>query len=577
MGYLNIILIGLIVPLIMEIFLNAFNYHVRHRLTLGTTAIRLVLMALIMAGLAYVPFLLVNVTGIICFTSLLFTVVFYVVPFIAVDLLRKTDLNDKLANLRYKLFASVFGLGILLALVMLVVTTFSPMTSFNSLTAKTAHTEDVPTMKKDETPVAISTDTARSEMRKAMSDIDNSQYYVLNDNIQAQYYQGKPVYIAGIDFKGFMQYRKMHELPGYFMISATDPDAQPQFIKKSIKYAPSFWFNHKSDRAIARQSLGYKELSDGEQLEIDDHGNPYYVDTLYKKGNINGRVNYKKAKIAVLNAQTGKSQLYSPSQTPKFIDEGFTSDVASKMNDIYGKYNHGFWNTTIIGAKQGVAKPTHNGTEDGVTSMFDKNGRIQYVEDYTSSDSSKSAIGYSTTDARTGKITYYKLQNVMDSDSATDNANENYRAQKWNAKMPILYNVYGHPTWVMSILDNTNTLRGYYYLDASNQNLYANSSTANATLAAFRQALITKAGTNANHSAMNYKKYHGTVDRIAIVNDGGKSVVEFMLKDNKTIFTANPAQNNRTALMRPGDKIEFKASVVEDESNGSVTEFKANF
>ncbi|KRM67511.1 hypothetical protein FD06_GL000662 [Apilactobacillus ozensis DSM 23829 = JCM 17196] len=577
MGYFNIILIGLIVPIIMEILLNIANFKYKKRFTLLGSLIRLILMAISLAVLAYIPFLLVNITGIICFASIFFTAIFYVLPFVLLDLAKKTSISDKLANFRYKLFGTVFGLSILLSFVILAATALSPMTSYNSLTTQTAHTEDVPTMKKDETPVAISTDTARSEMRKAMSDIDNSQYYVLNDNIQAQYYKGKPVYIAGIDFKGFMQYNKMHELPGYFMISATDPDAQPQFIKKPIKYAPSFWFNHKSDRAIARQSLGYKELSDGEQLEIDDNGTPYYVDTLYKKGNINGRVNYKQVKIAVLNAETGKSTLYKPQDAPKFIDEGFTSDVASGMNDIYGKYNHGFWNTTIFGAKQGVAKPTHNGTEDGVTSMFDKNGRIQYVEDYTSSDSSKSAIGYSTTDARTGKITYYKLQNVMDSDSATDNANENYRAQKWQAKMPILYNVYGHPTWVMSILDNTNTLRGYYYLDAANQNLYANSSTANATLAAFRQALITKAGTNGNHNSMNYKKYQGVVDRMAIVNDGSKSVVEFMLKGNKTIFTANPAQNNRTALIRPGDKVEFKASVVEDESNGSVTEFKANF
>ncbi|WP_252898362.1 hypothetical protein [Apilactobacillus ozensis] len=77
-----------------------------------------------------------------------FTAIFYVLPFVLLDLAKKTSISDKLANFRYKLFGTVFGLSILLSFVILAATALSPMTSYNSLTTQTAHTEDVPTMKK---------------------------------------------------------------------------------------------------------------------------------------------------------------------------------------------------------------------------------------------------------------------------------------------------------------------------------------------------------------------------------------------------------------------------------------------
>lgn len=90
---------------------------------------------------------------------------------------------------------------------------------------------------------------------------------------------------------------------------------------------------------------------------------------------------------------------------PKFIDEGITTAIANKLNIDFGKYKYGFWNFS----KTGVMKLTGNGVEDGVTSVFNRDGSISYFTDFTT-DNSDSALGYSIINARTGRLTFYRAQ-----------------------------------------------------------------------------------------------------------------------------------------------------------------------
>ena len=125
---------------------------------------------------------------------------------------------------------------------------------------------------------------------------------------------------------------------------------------------------------------------------------------------------------------------------PKFVDEGITSDVAAEINSNYGSYKHGFWNRFL--GKTDMEEPTNNGPEDGVTSIFNENGTISYFTDFTNPNTkSDSALGYSMINARTGELTYYKANGIMDSSGAKSNANQNYKAQQWTANMPILYQI----------------------------------------------------------------------------------------------------------------------------------------
>src|SRR5699024_2141655 len=119
--------------------------------------------------------------------------------------------------------------------------------------------------------------------------------------------------------------------------------------------------------------------------------------------------------------------------------------------------------------------------------------------DFTNPNSkADSAMGYSMINARTGKLTYYSANGIMDSTGAKENADQNYKAQQWKAKMPVLYNINGRPTWVMTILDTSNAIRGYYYLDGQDQSIYGSGSNPTSALDDFRQALVNNGGTTKN-------------------------------------------------------------------------------
>ena len=96
----------------------------------------------------------------------------------------------------------------------------------------------------------------------------------------------------------------------------------------------------------------------GAQLEIDNNGNPYWVETVYKSEFLSHRINYKKLRVIVMDAVTGKTKTYKLSNLPKFVDEGITSDVAAEINSNYGSYKHGFWNRFL--GKTDMEEPTNN-------------------------------------------------------------------------------------------------------------------------------------------------------------------------------------------------------------------------
>ena len=483
----------------------------------------------------------------------------------------KSSSTNPIYKIRKKLipFISIVGVLLVAGLIGEIHSVVSVKPTWQSISKEYSKSSEAPTFKRNETPVALTPTTVLNRVHKAASDIPNSQYYDVSDNVQAQFYKGKPVYIIPVEYSGFWAMNKAHEVPGYFIIDATSQNASPKFIKHSYKYATSAYFGKDASRQIYRHVPEWLELGDP-QLEIDDNGSPYWVQTIYKPEFFSHRINYSELHVAVLDAKTGDVKVYSVDSMPRFIDVGITTEAANQMNWNFGKYKYGYWNWS----KTGVMKPTGNGVEDGVTSVFNRDGSISYFTDFTTDKTgSDSALGYSMINARTGKLTFYRANNIMDSDGAKNNANQDYKAQQWKAYMPILYNVNSHPTWVMTILDSTHAIRGYYYLDASDQSVYGTGSTPTSALDAFRQALVNNGSAVGNTNSAKAKAVKGTVDRVAVVSSQNK--VMFTLKGSKTIYTVNTNDFNFANLVRPNDKVEFKASIVEGKrSIGNVSHFK---
>ena len=139
--------------------------------------------------------------------------------------------------------------------------------------------------------------------------------------------------------------------------------------------------------------------------------------------------------------------------------------------------------------------------------------------------------------------------------------------------MPILYNVNGHPTWVMAITDSTHAIRGYYYLDATDQSIYGTGSNPTSALGSFRQALVNGGASAGNTEGAKKKAITGTINRVAVLSNQNK--VMFTLKGKlKTVYTINLNDYANAALTRPNDKVKFKANVVNGKSVGNVSSWQ---
>ncbi|MGX6978398.1 DNA-binding protein [Vagococcus elongatus] len=430
---------------------------------------------------------------------------------------------------------------------------------------------DTPELDKEDTPVTIPPKTVRNKMKKSMNQFDNQQFYDLGE-LQVQKIKDEVVYIAPLEFKGFWRWFKGKASEGYLMMSATDIYAQPIAVKNPMTYIPSAYFFKDVERKIYFATSTYKTMG-VPQLEVDDDGKAYYVQTLYKARGISENPNYRKMKIAVLDTVTGKVKVYDLKDVPEFIDAPISPEMASEMNSVYGKYENGWLNSKM--AKKGVKLATENGTEDDVTPIFNEKGEMLYFTDFTSpSSSDDSAIGYSFINARTGELTYYSKKNMMDSEGLLNLVNLVYPEKKLKGSMPLLYNIDGIPTWVVSMLDENGIFKKIAYVNATDSDILAMEDNVTRALQTYRLKLGEK---NANVGATDEiveQELEGKVLRVSspIETEDG-IIVKFLMGDG-IIYTVSESTYPEGIFLEKNDHVKFKARMVDELVQGYVTDFE---
>lgn len=479
--------------------------------------------------------------------------------------------SGKLGNVG-KIFGGICTLMVLLFLVSKISSITAIDEVYDSLPLKTEEKAEVLTSTK-ETPIAIAPDMAKRKMLQKFSVIPNSNMFTL-DGITAQTIDGEYVYVATVEYTGFFKWLKLGEVPGYFKISATDINAQPEFVKEPLIYTPSAYFGKDAARRIYAAFPGYASYGKI-NLEIDEEGIPHYVQTLYKEYGVSGLMHYDEFKTAVLNAQTGDVKLYDNAKAPAFVDAPLTSAAANSMNEFFGRYSQGWWNQFIFGAKKDVKIPTDNGiyASGQITPMLSKDGQLNYFTDFTSGDDDQdSALGYSLIDARTGQITYYRDPEVgiMDSDGAISIASKIYPEKKWQAEMPVLYNIDGVPTWIVSLMDTKGIFKEYVYINAVDNDIVVDAENAQSALDAYRIELATKGSNNQSSGTSELTEKTGTVERVVILPGSNATVISFLLAKDSTVYSVNSNNSPFAIFMKEGDQVTFKAALTEDTTVATI-------
>ncbi len=430
----------------------------------------------------------------------------------------------------------------------------------------TKEVEEAKPLDQDATPIVVSPEFARNKVQKAMSVVPNTQFYDLG-KLQVQKVNNDIVFVAPVEFTGFWKYFRGKETEGYFTISATDINAQPKFIEGKMKYTNSSYFNHQVSRTIYNAHPNY--IQNGEpQIEVDEEGKPWYVQTLYKPIGLTNKPNLQKLHAAVVDPVTGDVKLYKSDQAPEFIEGSISSEMASEENEYFGKYVHG-WLNSIFGKKD-VKIPNESGTETSVTPLFDENGAMYYFTDMSSpKENIDSALGYTLINARTGKLTYYNGEQnngIMDSKGAKEIVNKEFPEKKWTGSMPILYNIDGNPTWVVNVLDPNGLFKHYAYIKAADSDFVVFGDTARSTLESYRLALAQDPSNVESTGEANLEKRNGTVERVLVTTQDKNQVVQFLLQDDPIIYTVNSGKAPRAIFLQTGDKVELEANIRDNQT-----------
>ncbi|WP_430788207.1 DNA-binding protein [Virgibacillus flavescens] len=465
------------------------------------------------------------------------------------------------------------ALGLLIIIAVLAVPTvfvlgiFTLDDSYESINQQ--EVEEAKPLNKDNTPITVSPEFARNKTQKAMSVIENTQFYDLG-KLQVQKLDEDIVFVGPVEFTGFWKWFRGKETEGFFTISATNVNAQPEFVESKMKYTNSSYFNKNIERTIYGAYPDYIQSGEA-QIEVDKEGKPWYVQTLYKPIGVTNKPDLKDLKVAVVNPVSGDVKLYNTNNAPAFIDGSVSSEMATDVNQYFGKYVHG-WLNSIFGKKD-VKIPNESGTESSVTPIFNENGEMFYFTDMTSpKENIDSALGYTLINARTGDLTYYngkKNSGIMDSSGAKEIVNKEFPEKNWEGSMPVLYNIDGNPTWVVNVLDPNGLFKKYAYIKASDSDFVVFGDTARDTLEAYRLQLLQDPSNVASSGETPLQKRSGEVTRVLVSMQKNGQVVQFLLKGDKTIYTITAGKSPLALFLQSGDTVQLEANV-RDNGTGIV-------
>ena len=357
---------------------------------------------------------------------------------------------------------------------------------------------------------------------------------------------------------------------GYVMVSATDPqdvrlvqslDGKP--IK--IKYQPEAYFLQDLHRYLYLKGIvnyGMTEFT----LEIDDNGRPYWVVTLYDhKVGFSGS---DAVGVAILDAQTGDLNVYDIENTPKWVDRIQPESLVINQIKDWGLYVKGFINSVF--SEEGVLVPT-----EGASLVYGNDGKSYWYTGITSSGGDESTVGFMLVDSRTKEAKLY-MQTGATETAAMTSAEGKVQEKNYEATFPVMYNIYGTPTYVCALKDKAGLVKSVAFISVEDYSVLGVGDNKKEALAAYKDALESdgedlKFETDTDDVVLNDK-----IQRISADVQGGATTYYFTLQDNsKFIFKGTSKVSNELPLTNVGDNVVVTYTKT-DATTINITKFENN-
>lgn len=363
-----------------------------------------------------------------------------------------------------------------------------------------------------------------------------SQAYVGPFNIQMV--NGKLYWVAPLLHSGFFKwFNNMEGTPAYIKVSATS-DPEVELVSNArIKYQPEAFLNSNLHRHLYLHGYFNTGLTDF-TFEIDDEGTPYWVVSLYSHEiGFSGMNTYG---VAVVNAETGDIQEYTPENAPAWIDRIQPLDMVENQLDYWGEYIHGYWNFSNLDKKT---------TTQGMSLVYGKDNQSYWYTGLTSVGQEEGTIGFVLVNTRTKETTRYKQVGATE-EAARRSAMGKVQEKKYIGSFPILYNINDVPTYVLSLKDQAGLIKMVAMVSVRDHSIVGVGETLEEALRAYRGGRI-----NTDRIEGNYTAY-GRIVRIQPSLIDGKTQYHFTLDryPNK-VFKAESVVSAEFPITAPQDSV----------------------
>ena len=346
------------------------------------------------------------------------------------------------------------------------------------------------------------------------------------------------VRVTPLDYYDIIKYftNRGDGIPGYVMVNSVTGEAKLVKLEKGMKYSPNALF---MENVYRKLRFKYPFEIFGElNFEIDNEGIPYWIMSTVKYSGIEQREDVNG--VIILNAITGESKKYELNEIPAWVDHVYSPELIISQVDDWGRYVNGFWNT-IFGQK-GMKMTT-----DGYNYIA-MNDDIYMYTGITSIVDDESNLGFILTNLRTKETKFFDCPGAEEY-SAMDSAKGQVQQMNYMASFPILINLSGRPTYVVSLKDDAELVKMYAFVDVAD----------------YQKVVVTDASSGIQNAAYNYINNNGIITKgkeieitISEINnviiDGNTYYYIVDSEDNR--YRANIKVNsNKLPFIKKGEKI----------------------
>ncbi len=359
-------------------------------------------------------------------------------------------------------------------------------------------------------------------------------------------------WVAPLEHSGFFKWlNNRGGTPGYIKVSATD-SRDVKLVQKldngkdvKIKYQMGGFFGDYLPRHAYFKGYYHVGLTDY-TFEIDDEGNPYWVITLFKHEiGFSGNNAYA---IIVVDAMNGETNKYTEEDAPKWIDRIQPKEIIESQIDAWGEYVHGFWN---------FSNRDKLTATKGMSLVYGEDNSSYWYTGITSVGSDESTIGFMLVNTRTKAAKLYRQPGATEG-AAMMSAQGKVQEKGYHASFPIMYNIDGVPTYVMSLKDRAGLIKMIALVSVVDYQIVGVGDDLKAALRAYKSAYK---GSGNNALVTNTKdayKHNGRVLRISEdVVDGTSYYYLIVDGVEEKIFVGTSNLSKKLPLTAVGDSIQL--------------------